>query len=405
MHSCAFYQCHECEKPYFGGMIDCMAELGMEEQASKEDLICQTCQLKAHGAGETTCEKHGNADIDWKCMFCCSVAVWHCFGTHYFCDRCHTEYCNRGCRVELRDCGGKDCPLGIPHPPAHSDPAKSSFPLGCGLCRSEKLEKAKKMGNLIQEVTLKPMEGIRASYHVLNAVNRRPQPNPEEERRRREARERRMQEYHEYRRRERERMERERAERAERLRIERERQARLLAEQKAARKEGKLGELVLKRYQDALNKKDELLKEKNEAKIVRIEKLALDKVNQAAQLHSARLQKELEVDQRKRAIVMKRIEARNALEEKKAEVVSKYNEKVSKHDKKAKVEKLQEKMDEMRKSFKRNNKVEEKKEDPKKAALRALAEKQKELREKMKKRPQTDRKIEPKFMDFLDFQF
>ena len=62
-------------------------------------------------------------------------------------------------------------------------------------------------------------------------------------------------------------------------------------------------------------------------------------------------------------------------------------------------------MDEMRKSFKRNNKVEEKKEDPKKAALRALAEKQKELREKMKKRPQTDRKIEPKFMDFLDFQF
>jgi len=23
MHSCAFYQCFDCAKPYFGGMVDC----------------------------------------------------------------------------------------------------------------------------------------------------------------------------------------------------------------------------------------------------------------------------------------------------------------------------------------------------------------------------------------------
>ena len=40
LHSCAFYQCFDCEKIYFGGMIDCQAALGQEEKATKEDLIC-----------------------------------------------------------------------------------------------------------------------------------------------------------------------------------------------------------------------------------------------------------------------------------------------------------------------------------------------------------------------------
>ena len=93
LHSCAFYACYECEKPYFGGMVDCQAQLGIEEKANKEDLRCKDCTLKAYGAGKETCEKHGDEHIDWKCMFCCSVAVWHCFGTHFFCERCHNEYC------------------------------------------------------------------------------------------------------------------------------------------------------------------------------------------------------------------------------------------------------------------------------------------------------------------------
>ena len=106
--------------------------------------MCQDCLLKEMGAGQTTCKKHGNVQIDWKCMFCCSTALFCCFGTHYFCNDCHEEYCNNGCVVKLKDCHGINCPLGIAHPPACADPKKGGvFPLGCGICRSEKLEKLK----------------------------------------------------------------------------------------------------------------------------------------------------------------------------------------------------------------------------------------------------------------------
>ena len=113
--------------------------------------MCQDCLLKEMGAGQTTCKKHGNVQIDWKCMFCCSVALFCCFGTHYFCDDCHEEYMDNGCHVELKDCHGINCPLGIAHPPACADPKQGGvFPLGCGICRSEKLDLLKNRG--VQQV-------------------------------------------------------------------------------------------------------------------------------------------------------------------------------------------------------------------------------------------------------------
>jgi len=41
-------------------------------------------------------------------------------------------------QVTLRDCQGSaaDCPLGVPHPTANPDYKKSTFPLGCNLCRT-----------------------------------------------------------------------------------------------------------------------------------------------------------------------------------------------------------------------------------------------------------------------------
>ena len=51
MHSCAFYECFDCKKPYFGGMVDCEQQLGQEESTQKEDLRCKDCQLKLYGAG------------------------------------------------------------------------------------------------------------------------------------------------------------------------------------------------------------------------------------------------------------------------------------------------------------------------------------------------------------------
>ena len=101
-----------------------------------EDLLCQNCLMREIGAGQTTCSKHGQEQIDWKCMYCCAVASFKCFGTHYMCTPCHSKYPN----IPLKDCGGVNCPLGIAHPPASADHKLSVFPLGCGICRSEKTE-------------------------------------------------------------------------------------------------------------------------------------------------------------------------------------------------------------------------------------------------------------------------
>ena len=155
LHRCSFYQCHSCKKPYFGGLIDCEQEQAQEaeQKRSKEDLTCKDCLLKEIGAGQTTCEKHGNVQIDWKCMYCCSTALFCCFGTHYMCEPCHSSY-NWGI-MPLKDCHGVNCPLGIAHPPPHNDPKKGGvFPLGCGICRSEKLEKLQQLKDANQLLDL-----------------------------------------------------------------------------------------------------------------------------------------------------------------------------------------------------------------------------------------------------------
>jgi len=132
-----FYMCSKCDKPYFGGLIDCEQELAREDTTRREDLICRPCLMKEMSMGSNICTKgHGSEFIDWKCMFCCSVALFFCGGVGWwFCDRCHS---NGG--KFIKDCKGKNCPLKVLHPPAGRDPKKSSFPLGCSLCRSEHLE-------------------------------------------------------------------------------------------------------------------------------------------------------------------------------------------------------------------------------------------------------------------------
>ena len=63
-------------------------------------------------------------------MFCCSEALFRC-GNTYYCEYHHNNYG----RCVINDCGGVNCPLGVPHPPASEDPLKSMYPLGCSLCR------------------------------------------------------------------------------------------------------------------------------------------------------------------------------------------------------------------------------------------------------------------------------
>ena len=89
--------------------------------------------------GQNNCKKHGASAIDWKCMFCCSVAVYLCGGKTWFCEECHQD-AKRVMNQPPKDCKGVDCPLGVKHPPAGPDNKISAFPLGCSICRSENLE-------------------------------------------------------------------------------------------------------------------------------------------------------------------------------------------------------------------------------------------------------------------------
>ena len=86
-----------------------------------------------------TCEAHGNDFLEYKCRYCCSLAVFFCFGNTHFCSKCHEKAhklqntaleklpkCPAGPDLEQLD---GECPLKVKHPPTGEE-----FSLGCGLC-------------------------------------------------------------------------------------------------------------------------------------------------------------------------------------------------------------------------------------------------------------------------------
>lgn len=90
MHRCAFYECKTCQKPFFGGLIDCEQEA---QQTNTSDLNCATCLLKKVGYGQKICSEHGgDQNIIWKCMYCCSEATYICnMGTLHLCKSCKAK--------------------------------------------------------------------------------------------------------------------------------------------------------------------------------------------------------------------------------------------------------------------------------------------------------------------------
>lgn len=134
MFKMAYYQCHKCKVPYFGGAIDCADAQNALQDFKVEELVCPKCSAASVGAGIKNCQKHGDQYIDFKCKFCCSVALWFCHGNTHYCDPCHRI----AGRNNKHDCPGKNkkegCPLKVDHPPSGEE-----FALGCGLCRSSLL--------------------------------------------------------------------------------------------------------------------------------------------------------------------------------------------------------------------------------------------------------------------------
>ena len=120
-----YYLCSKCDKPYFGGLKQCADVEG--DDIPREELVCGGCS-----AGSAVCKKHGTQFMEYKCRYCCNLAVWYCWGTTHFCDQCHSPP-----RKTVREeCPGEErCPLGGRHRPNGEE-----FAVGCAMCRSEARE-------------------------------------------------------------------------------------------------------------------------------------------------------------------------------------------------------------------------------------------------------------------------
>ncbi|XP_044762914.1 E3 ubiquitin-protein ligase MYCBP2 [Coccinella septempunctata] len=133
----AYYVCFKCNKAYYGGEARCDAEVG--ENYDPTELVCGACSDVARAQ---MCPKHGTDFLEYKCRYCCSVAVFFCFGTTHFCNPCHDDFqrVTNLAKSELPSCPagpkakqleGDECPLHIKHPPTGEE-----FALGCGVCRN-----------------------------------------------------------------------------------------------------------------------------------------------------------------------------------------------------------------------------------------------------------------------------
>ncbi|CDQ78645.1 unnamed protein product [Oncorhynchus mykiss] len=140
MNRYAYYVCYKCQKAYFGGEARCDAEAGQGDDYDPSELICGACSDVSRAQ---MCSKHGTDFLEYKCRYCCSVAVFFCFGTTHFCNACHDDFQRMTSvpKEELPHCPagpkgkqleGTDCPLHVVHPPTGEE-----FALGCGVMRFE----------------------------------------------------------------------------------------------------------------------------------------------------------------------------------------------------------------------------------------------------------------------------
>ncbi|XP_038216347.1 E3 ubiquitin-protein ligase highwire [Zerene cesonia] len=139
MERYAYYVCHKCGKAYFGGLARCEAE--SNSTWDPKELVCGAC---SDVAGARICSKHGSDFLEYKCRYCCSVAVFFCFGTSHFCNACHDDFqrvtniprhllpqCPAGPKGEQLPGTTEECPLHVQHPATGEE-----FALGCGVCRN-----------------------------------------------------------------------------------------------------------------------------------------------------------------------------------------------------------------------------------------------------------------------------
>ena len=181
-----FHKCSGNLQSYYGGDANCAEQVSASDEYDPSELVCPQCSnvggpiqvnirkynfvvavLLALYCGSDLyfmsalclqpssssaysffslllqdCPKHGVDFLEYKCRYCCSVAVYFCFGTTHFCNPCHDDFQRLTSipKAELPQCPvgpcakpleGTECPLHVKHPPTGEE-----FALGCGVCRN-----------------------------------------------------------------------------------------------------------------------------------------------------------------------------------------------------------------------------------------------------------------------------
>lgn len=136
INSYAFYMCRICKGPYFGGRRNC-EENAEEDKTNEDELVCFSC---SEVMSSNACKEPSHSEyLLYKCRFCCSPAVWFCFGTTHFCEYCHSHWPpNR--HPENIKCPNDEgvCPMGLPvgsH--SNGEGEECEYVIGCGMCQNE----------------------------------------------------------------------------------------------------------------------------------------------------------------------------------------------------------------------------------------------------------------------------
>lgn len=83
-----YHGTNRCPQAYYGGEARCELDVGGSDYDPAE-LVCGGCSDVARAQ---MCPKHGADLLEYKCRYCCSVAVFFCFGTTHFCNACHDDF-------------------------------------------------------------------------------------------------------------------------------------------------------------------------------------------------------------------------------------------------------------------------------------------------------------------------
>ena len=113
MERYAYYVCFKCNKAYYGGEARCEegavgGGAGGGDAYDPSELVCGGCSDVARAQ---MCPKHGTDFLEYKCRYCCSVAVFFCFGSTHFCNACHDDFqrVTNVARTELPHCPAGAC--------------------------------------------------------------------------------------------------------------------------------------------------------------------------------------------------------------------------------------------------------------------------------------------------------